>query len=170
MVTKIESKHGNKNKNEIKAIEVVSKSEYEKLVRKCKRLERNQDKTVQRVEDLEDTIRLMRWQDTCKNGFISNYMKLRYRPKLSEDEEKELYSDDGKHYYPIHGITLEPVGFVRDRFTKKLVKVVPYSSTMEELLNPKPGCMSYFGPNLLLLDSWVTTRKWTMTDTGNLKD
>jgi hypothetical protein len=128
-------------KENTKAIELVSKSKYEQLERKYKRLERSQDKTIQRIEDLEDTIKLMRWQDTCKNIFIFHYMKLRYRPKLSEDQEKELYSEDGKHYYPLNGLTLEPVGFTRDRFTKELVKPSPFCS-LELLPNPF-GYMGY---------------------------
>jgi hypothetical protein len=112
----------------VEAIEIIPKSKYEELERKYNRLVRRQDKIVQKVEDLEDTIKLIRWQDTCLKGFTFNYMKLRHRPKLSEDEEKELYSEDGKHWYPLHGITLEPVGLVRDRFSKKLVKTVPSPS------------------------------------------
>jgi hypothetical protein len=38
-------------KENTKAIEIVSKSKYEKLAQKCKKLERSQDKTIQRVED-----------------------------------------------------------------------------------------------------------------------
>ncbi|MGH9984931.1 MAG: hypothetical protein ACRD8W_13355, partial [Nitrososphaeraceae archaeon] len=61
--------------------------------------------TVQRVEDLEVVIKCMRFGDTCKNGFILNYLKPRHRPRMSEDGENELYSEDGKHYYAINGYT-----------------------------------------------------------------
>ena len=142
MVTK--TKQVSKNKNEAEAIKVVSKSEYEKLVRKCKRLERSQDKTVQRVEDLEDIIKLMRWYDNCKNGFIFNYLKPRYRPKMSEDGEKELYSDDGRHWYPVHAITLEPSGFTRNRFGKGHSKIHPLTSSI--LTNPFGSFMNYNKP------------------------
>lgn len=105
-----------KKVKDVNTIEIVSKKRYERLLR-------SHDRITQRVEDLEDTVKLMRYQDTCLKGFIFNYMKLRYRPKLSEDEEKELYSEDGRHWYPIHGLTLEPVGFTRYRFDKRLIKM-----------------------------------------------
>lgn len=114
----VTTKQGKKLKN-VNTIEIVSKSKYEQLERKYKRLVRSQDKTIQRVEDLEDTIKLIRWQDTCLKGFTFNYMKLRHKPKLSEDEEKELYSEDGKHYYPLHGLTLEPTNLKHYRFAGK---------------------------------------------------
>jgi len=137
-VTETKQINNKKKLKNVNTIEIVSKRKYEQLERKYKRLVRSQDKTIQRVEDLEDTLKLIRWQDTCLKGFTFNYMKLRHKPKLSEDEEKELYSEDGKHYYPLHGLTLEPVNFTRDRFSKTFVKVVP---------SPSPfGFMSYNKP------------------------
>jgi hypothetical protein len=118
-VTETKQTNNKKKLKNVNTIEIVSKSKYEQLERKYKRLVRSQDKTIQRIEDLEDTIKLIRWQDTCLKGFTFNYMKLRHRPKLSEDEEKELYSDDGKHYYPIHALTLEPTGLKHYRFGGK---------------------------------------------------
>jgi hypothetical protein len=58
----------NKKRKQENTIEIVSKSKYEKLERKYKRLARSQDKTAQRVEDL-------RFGDNCKNSFIFNYLK-----------------------------------------------------------------------------------------------
>lgn len=126
-VTKAKQVNNNNKKKkvkDVKTIEIVSRSKYEKLERKYKRLARNQDKTVQRVEDLEDTIKLMRWQDTCKNGFIFNYLKPRHKPRIIGDGEPDLWSDDGKHYYALHELTLDPVGFTRERFSQRLVKAI----------------------------------------------
>jgi len=67
-VTETKQTNNKKKLKNVDIIEIVSKSKYEQLERKYKRLVRSQDKTIQRVEDLEDTIKLIRWQDTCLKG------------------------------------------------------------------------------------------------------
>ncbi|MGH9987079.1 MAG: hypothetical protein ACRD8W_24295, partial [Nitrososphaeraceae archaeon] len=116
----VTTKQINKKKfKNVNSIEIVSKSKYEKLARKYKRLTRSQDKTVQRVEDLEDIIKCMRYGDNCKNSFIFNYLKPRHRPRIIGDGEPDLWSDDGKHYYALNGYTLEPQGLKHYRFGSK---------------------------------------------------
>lgn len=102
----------NSKKNKVKAIEIVSKKRHERLLR-------SHDRLTQRVEDLEDVVKHMRYEDTCLKGFIFNYLKPRHRPRITEDGENELWSDDGKHYYALNTLTLEPTGLKHYRFGGK---------------------------------------------------
>jgi hypothetical protein len=105
-VTKAKQVNNNNKKNKVKAVEIVSKKSYERLLR-------NHDRLTQRVEDLEDVVKHMRYEDTCLKGFIFNYLKPRHRPRITEDGEHELWSEDGKHYSTLHGYTLESTRNIR---------------------------------------------------------
>ncbi|MGH9979601.1 MAG: hypothetical protein ACRD8Z_27735 [Nitrososphaeraceae archaeon] len=51
-VTKAKQVNNNNKKNKVKAVEIVSKKSYERLLR-------NHDRLTQRVEDLEDVVKHM---------------------------------------------------------------------------------------------------------------
>jgi hypothetical protein len=103
-VSEVKTKQVNKEKEDLKPIEIIPKSKYEELVRR-------QDKIVQKVEDLEGVIKHMRFEDTCVKGFIFRYLKPRYRPWITE-VRTELWSADGKHYYTLNGSTFEPTNII----------------------------------------------------------
>jgi Holliday junction resolvasome RuvABC ATP-dependent DNA helicase subunit len=90
-ITKKRQQKLSKNVKDVKVVEIASKSKYERLARSHERL-------MQRVEDLEDLVKEMRFRDRNVKQFISNYLKPRYKPRLSKDGENELWSVDGRHY------------------------------------------------------------------------
>jgi hypothetical protein len=59
-VTKAKQVNNNNKKNKVKAIEIVSKKSYERLLR-------NHDRLTQRVEDLEDVVKHVRYESPIKS-------------------------------------------------------------------------------------------------------
>ncbi|MGC1132579.1 MAG: hypothetical protein WA941_07140 [Nitrososphaeraceae archaeon] len=86
-------------KRDIKVIEITSKNKYEKLKREN--------------ADLKLLHKVMKIQDRNTKAFVYRYLKPKYRPRLSKDEENELWSPDGHSYSTIDAETLEPTNVLR---------------------------------------------------------
>ena len=119
-MSKVETKTERKNTtirtkkaDELKIIRIPPMSTYEKLERTNKRL-------TKQNADLKLLHKEMKKQDRDLKAFVHNYLRPKYKPRLTADGEGEEWRTDGHKYSTLTADTLEPTN-VKFRFCGGMV-------------------------------------------------